>query len=175
MRCICLSGTELRGLRMNARSKAWDQDLALARIQELERLPGGLLPIFHALQEEFGYVDQAAIPLIAGALNISHAEVHGVLSFYHDFHREPAGRHMLKICRAESCQAMGCETMIRHVENRLGVKLGETTNDRSLTLEPVYCLGNCALSPAVMLDGKLYGRVSSDVADFLIDDARRHA
>jgi len=175
MRCICLSGRELQGLRMNAESKAWDQDLALARIQELERLPGGLLPIFHALQEEFGYVDKAAIPLIASALNLSHAEVHGVLSFYHDFHREPAGRHMLKICRAESCQAMGCETMIRHVENRLGVKLGETTNDRSLTIEPVYCLGNCALSPAVMLDGKLYGRVSSDVADFLIDDARRHA
>jgi formate dehydrogenase subunit gamma len=174
MRCICLSGTELQGLRMNARSKAWDQELALARIQELERLPGGLLPIFHALQEEFGYIDPAAIPLIASALNLSQAEVHGVLSFYHDFHRAPAGRHMLKICRAESCQAMGCEMMIRHVESRLGVKLGETTADRSLTLEPVYCLGNCALSPAVMLDGKLYGRVSSDVADFLIDDARRH-
>ena len=155
--------------------KDWDADLALARIQELERLPGALLPIFHALQEEFGYVDKAAIPLIASALNISHAEVHGVLTFYHDFRREPSGRHHLKICRAESCQAMGCESMIRHVEDRLGVKLGGTTEDRSLTVEPVYCLGNCALSPAVMLDGKLYGRVSSDVADFLIDGARRHS
>jgi formate dehydrogenase subunit gamma len=160
---------------MNSSGKAWDADRAQVLVQELERLPGALLPIFHALQEEFGYVDKAAIPLIAGALNLSQAEVFGVLSFYHDFHREPAGRHTLKICRAESCQAMHCETMIRHIENRLGVKLGETTDDRSLTLEPVYCLGNCALSPAVMLDGKLYGRVSSEVADFLIDDARRHA
>ena len=156
-------------------SKSWDADRALSRIQEFERLPGALLPILHALQEEFGYIDQAAVPLIAGALNISHAEVHGVISFYHDFRREPGGRHTLKVCRAESCQAMGCESMIRHVEARLGVGLGQTTEDRSITLEPVYCLGNCALSPAVMLDGKLYGRVSPDVADFLIDDARRHA
>jgi formate dehydrogenase subunit gamma len=155
-------------------SQSWDAERALSRIQELERLPGALLPILHALQEEFGYIDKAAIPLIASALNLSHADVHGVVSFYHDFHREPAGRHTLKVCRAESCQAMGCESMIRHVEDRLGVKLGQTTEDRSIRLEPVYCLGNCALSPAVMLDGKLYGRVSSDVADFLIDDARRH-
>ncbi len=156
-------------------SKNWDADRALSRIQEFERLPGALLPILHALQEEFGYIDKAAIPLIASALNLSHAEVHGVVSFYHDFRREPGGRHTMKVCRAESCQAMGCESMIRHVEHRLGVKLGETTEDRSITLEPVYCLGNCALSPAVMLDGKLYGRVSSEVADFLIDDAQRHA
>jgi formate dehydrogenase subunit gamma len=156
-------------------SQGWDADKALSRIQEFERLPGALLPILHALQEEFGYVDKAAVPLIASALNLSHAEVHGAISFYHDFRREPAGSHTLKVCRAESCQAMGCESMIRHVESRLGVKLGQTTEDRSITLEPVYCLGNCALSPAVMLDGKLYGRVSSDVADFLIDGARRHA
>jgi len=156
-------------------SKNWDADRALSRIQEFERLPGALLPILHALQEEFGYIDKAAIPLIASALNLSHAEVHGVVSFYHDFRHEPGGRHTMKVCRAESCQAMGCESMIRHVEDRLGVKLGQTTEDRSITLEPVYCLGNCALSPAVMLDGKLYGRVSSEVADFLIDDARRHA
>jgi len=160
---------------MSSGKKSWDADRAQSLIQERERLPGALLPILHALQEEFGYVDKAAVPLIAGALNISHAEVHGVISFYHDFHREPAGSHTLKICRAESCQAMGCESMIRHVEQRLGVKLGGTTEDRSISLEPVYCLGNCALSPAVMLDGKLYGRVSSEVADFLIDDARRHA
>jgi formate dehydrogenase subunit gamma len=156
-------------------SQDWDADKALSRIQELERLPGALLPILHALQEEFGYVDKAAVPLIASALNLSHAEVHGAISFYHDLRREPGGSHTLKVCRAESCQAMGCESMIHHVESRLGVKLGQTTQDRSITLEPVYCLGNCALSPAVMLDGKLYGRVSSEVADFLIDGARRHA
>jgi formate dehydrogenase subunit gamma len=158
-----------------AKHQHWDVDRAQSRIQELERLPGALLPILHALQDEFGYVDKAAIPLIAGALNLSHAEVHGVLSFYHDFRRSPAGRHVLQMCRAEACQSMGCENVIRHVEDRLGVKLGETTEDSSFTVEPVFCLGNCALSPAVMLDGKLYGRVSSDVADFLIDDAKRRA
>src|SRR5271167_2069406 len=156
-------------------SQDWDADRALARIQELERLPGAMLPILHALQDEFGYVDKAAIPLIASALNVSHAEVHRVLSFYHDFRRAPAGRHVLQMCRAEACQSMGCENVILHVEDRLGVKLGETTEDCSFTVEPVFCLGNCALSPAVMLDGKLYGRVSAEVADFLIDSAQRHA
>ncbi len=157
---------------MNA-PETWDADLALARIRELQQLPGALLPILHALQEEFGYVDPSAVPVIAGALNISHAEVHGVITFYHDFRTQPPGRHVLQICRAESCQAMGCDDLIRHVENRLGVKLGSTTPDDSFTLSPVYCLGNCALSPAAMLDGKPYGRVSAEVADFLIDDARR--
>jgi formate dehydrogenase subunit gamma len=155
-------------------SEGWDADLALTRIRELERVPGALLPILHALQDEFGYVDESAIPPIASALNLSHAEVHGVISFYHDFRHAPPGRHILRVCRAESCQSMGGERMIRHVEDRLGYKLGETSEDRSFTVEPVYCLGNCALSPAVMLDGKLYGRVSSEVADFLIDDAKRH-
>ena len=155
--------------------RSWDAELALSRIRELQDLPGALLPVLHALQEEFGYVDEAAIPLIAEALNLSKAEVHGVISFYHDFRHEPPGRHVLRLCRAESCQAMGCEKMIEHVEDRLKAKMGQTTDDRSFTLEAVYCLGNCALSPAVMLDGKLFGRVSSDVADFLIDDARRRA
>jgi len=145
------------------------------RIQALQHLPGALLPILHALQEEFGYIDDAMIPLIAEGLNISHAEVHGVISFYHDFRRAPAGRHVLQICRAESCQSMGCNSLIAHVEKNLGVKLGETTADRNITLRPVYCLGNCALSPAVMLDGQPYGRVSAAVADSLIENARRHA
>jgi formate dehydrogenase subunit gamma len=153
----------------------WDADRALSLIRELGHLPGALLPILHALQDEFGYVDKAAVPLIAETLNVSQAEVHGVISFYHDFRHAPAGRHVLRMCRAESCQSMGCESMIRHVEKRLAVKLGETTKDGSFTVEPVYCLGNCALSPAVMLDGKLYGRVSAEVADFLIDNAQRHA
>ncbi|MGA2510504.1 MAG: formate dehydrogenase subunit gamma [Candidatus Acidiferrales bacterium] len=154
--------------------QGWDADRALSRIQEHAQMPGALLPILHALQDEFGYVDKAAVPLIADALNLSHAEVHGVISFYHDFRHTPPGRHVLKMCRAEACQSMGCESTIRHVQDRLGVKLGETTEDQSFTVEPVYCLGNCALSPAVMLDGKLYGRVSSEVADFLIDSAQRH-
>lgn len=154
-------------------AQSWDAERALTRIRELQRLPGALLPILHALQEDFGYVDKAAVPLIAEALNLSHAEVHGVISFYHDFRHAPPGRHILRLCRAESCQSMGCENMIQHVEKRLGAKMGQTTADRGFTLEPVYCLGNCALSPAVMLDGKLYGRVSPEVADFLIDSAQR--
>ena len=153
----------------------WNSERALARIQELERLPGALLPILHALQDEFGYIDKSAVPLIADALNLSHAEVHGVISFYHDFRYDPPGRHSLKMCRAEACQSMGCEATIRRVEERLGIKLGETTRDNRFTVQAVYCLGNCALSPAVMLDGKLYGKVSSEVADFLIDDAQRRA
>jgi formate dehydrogenase subunit gamma len=153
----------------------WDSERALARIRELEHLPGALLPILHALQEEFGYVDHAAVPLIADALNISHADVHGVITFYHDFRHQAPGRHVLRLCRAEACQSMGCDRTIRHVETRLGVKLGETTPDQMFTVEAVYCLGNCALSPAGMLDGKPYGRVTPEVADFLMDEARRKA
>jgi len=153
----------------------WDADRALSRIRALEHLPGALLPILHALQEEFGYVDKAAIPLVADALNLSQAEVHGVISFYHDFREAPPGRHILRICRAEACQSMGCETLVQHVESRLGVKVGQTTDDGSFTVEAVYCLGNCALSPSAMLDGKPYGRVSPQVADFLINAARRHS
>jgi formate dehydrogenase subunit gamma len=153
--------------------QAWDADRAQVRIRELEHLPGALLPILHALQDEFGYIDTEATPLIASALNLSRAEVHGVISFYQDFRHAAPGRHVLKICRAESCQSMGCDSLIHHVEKRAGVKLGETTTDGSLTIEQVFCLGNCALSPAVMLDGQPYGRVSPSVADFLIDDARR--
>jgi formate dehydrogenase subunit gamma len=151
----------------------WDTDRATTIIQELQHLPGAVLPILHALQEEFGYVDEAAVPLIADAVNISNAEVHGVISFYHDFRNAAPGRHTLKMCRAEACQSMGCDRVIEHVEKRLGAKLGETTADGSFSLDAVYCLGNCALSPAVMLDGKPYGRFSPQVADFLIDDVQR--
>ncbi len=150
-------------------------DRALSLIRELEHLPGALLPVLHAIQGEFGYIDSSVLPLIAAQLNLSEAEVHGVISFYHDFRRTPPGRHILRICRAEACQSMGCEKLIEHVQGRTGVKLGTTAADGSLTLEPVYCLGNCALSPAILLDDKLYGRVSPAVADALIEDARRQA
>jgi formate dehydrogenase subunit gamma len=156
-----------------SKMQEWDAERAKARIAELERLPGALLPILHALQEEFGYIHPDATPLIAEALNLSRAEVHGVISFYHDFRHDPPGRHVLRICRAESCQSMGCDALIDHVEKKSGVKLGETTSDSSLTIEQVFCLGNCALSPAVMMDGEPYGRVSPGVADFLVDSARR--
>lgn len=153
--------------------QAWDADRAQARIRQLEHLPGALLPILHAIQEEFGYIHPDATPLVASALNLSRAEVHGVISFYHDFRHEAPGKHILRICRAESCQAMGCDSLIEYVERKAGVKLGETTADGSLTIEQVFCLGNCALSPAVVLDGEPYGRVSPNMADFLIDNARR--
>ncbi|HVB57480.1 MAG TPA: formate dehydrogenase subunit gamma [Candidatus Acidoferrales bacterium] len=152
---------------------AWDAERASTLIQELAHMPGALLPILHALQEEFGYIDRSAIPLISDALNLSHAEVHGVISFYHDFRYEPPGKHVLRLCRAEACQSMGGESTVRHVESRLGIQVGETTHDNAFTLEPVFCLGNCALSPSVMLDGELYGRVSPEVVDLLIDDVRR--
>jgi formate dehydrogenase subunit gamma len=154
-------------------TQTWNADRALVLIKELEHLPGALLPILHALQDEFGYVDKEAIPLIASALNLSHAEVHGVISFYHDFRHVPPGRHVLKLCRAEACQSMACDKTIQHVEQRLGIRLGQTTEDGSFTVEAVYCLGLCALSPSAMLDGKVYGRVSPQVADFLIGSLQR--
>ena len=150
-----------------------DHARVLEIIARLKPLPGALLPILHALQEEFSYIDDSTIPLLADALNLSAAEVHGVISFYHDFRRTPAGRHTLRICRAEACQSMGCEPLVAHIEKRLGVKVGETTADGSLTLATVFCLGNCALSPAAMLDGQPYGRVSPAVADALIESALR--
>ena len=128
-----------------------------------------------ALQAEFGYIDSAAGPLVARALNLSHADVHGVIRFYHDFRRTPRSRHVLRSCRAEACQAMGSEALASRLTRRLGIEWKETSRDGAVTIEPVYCLGNCALSPAAMLDGKPYGRVSPQVADFLIDSARRHA
>jgi formate dehydrogenase subunit gamma len=146
----------------------WDAGAAESLIAERQHMPGALLPILHALQQRFGYVDAAAVPLIADALNLSRAEVHGVVSFYHDFRREPPGRHVVKICRAESCQSMGCERLAAHAQQRLGVDFHETSGDRRFTLEPVYCLGNCALSPAVMIDGEFHGRVDPARFDELI-------
>jgi formate dehydrogenase subunit gamma len=131
--------------------------------------------MLHALQEEFGYVPSDAFPLLADALNISRAEVVGVVRFYHDFKEEPTGRHLLKVCRAESCQAMGCDALVEHIEGALGVDLGATTADGALTVEEVFCLGNCALSPAVMLDDRLHGRVTAAKADRLIASARSQA
>lgn len=157
------------------RIKPWDTESARARVRELENLPGAMLPILHALQDEFGYIDEQAVPIIADALNVSEADVTGVIGFYYDFRRTPPAKHVFNMCRAEACQSMGCDRVIRHVEGRLGAKLGQTTEDGSFSLGAVFCLGNCALSPAVMLDGKLYGRVSTEVADFLIDSAQRQA
>ncbi|MSP42988.1 MAG: formate dehydrogenase subunit gamma [Alphaproteobacteria bacterium] len=130
----------------------------------MKQMDGPLLPILHAVNEQFGYVDERALPVIADVLNLTRAEVQGVVSFYHDFRRTPAGRHVVKICRAEACQAMGAERLIGDMETALGVKLGETRADGQITFEPVYCLGNCALSPAALIDGQLHGRLNAAAA-----------
>ena len=121
--------------------------------------PDALIEILQDLQEEHGFVAEAAIPVLANALNLSRAEIHGVVSFYHDFKRSRPGRHTIKLCQAESCQAMGSRALAAAIERRLNISFGETTSDGRITLEAVYCLGNCALSPALMVDGRLAGRV----------------
>ena len=149
----------------------WDPVEAQAIIDRLKHLPGATLPVLHALQERFGYVDRVAIAPLAQALNLSQAEIHGVISFYHDFRAAPAGATIIKLCRAEACQAMGCRALEAHACQRLGIGFGETTADRRFTLEPVYCLGNCALSPAMMVDDALYGRVDAARFDALVEAA----
>lgn len=126
-------------------------------------LEGPLLPILHAVQKAFGHVPQDAIPQIAKALNLSKAEVHGVVSFYHDFREAPAGRHVLKLCRAEACQAMGGDRVADAVKSALGIDWHETTPDGRVTLEPVFCLGLCACGPAAMVDGRLVGRCDASI------------
>ncbi|KPL51351.1 hypothetical protein ABB55_03185 [Prosthecomicrobium hirschii] len=150
----------------------WDPAVASRIIEARRQEPGAMLPILHELQETFGYVDRAALPLIADALNLSRAEVHGVVSFYHDFRSEPAGRTQVKICRGEACQAVGCRELVATAERRHGLTLGETSPAGDLTLEEVFCLGNCALGPAVQVDGELHGRVTPDVLDALIAMSR---
>jgi formate dehydrogenase subunit gamma len=147
--------------------------VAQQRIQELLHLDGPLLPILQALQEEFGYIDEAAEPLVAEALNLTRAEVHGVVTFYHDFRRAPAGRHVVKLCRAEACQAAGGDALAARAEARLGVAMGETTPDGGVTLEPVYCLGLCATAPSAMVDGRVVGRLDEQRLDAVLAEARR--
>lgn len=131
-------------------------------VAELSGLEGPLLPILHAVQQAFGYVPQDALPRIAERLNLTRAEVHGVMSFYHDFRTEPAGRHVVKICRAEACQARGAQAVVDHAKQLLDVDFHETTPGGGVTLEEVFCLGLCACGPAAMVDGKLVGNL--DVA-----------
>jgi len=138
-------------------------------IAALRDLPGALLPILHDIQARLGFVPPAAVERIADGLNLSHAEVHGVLTFYHDFRTAPPGRHVLKLCRAEACQAMGCERLEARLQQRLGAGMNETSADGNVTVEPVYCLGNCALSPSLLLDGELQGRVTERRLDELLD------
>jgi formate dehydrogenase subunit gamma len=151
----------------------WDATRGAEIIAEHTHLEGATLVILHALQEAFGYVPEPAIPMIAHALNLSRAEVHGVFTFYHDFRHEPAGRHVLKLCRAEACQAAGGDALAARAEAKLGIAMGNTTADDRVTLEPIYCLGLCATAPSAMLDGRIVGRLDEARLDALVAEAQR--
>lgn len=137
-----------------------------------KNMPGALMPLLHAIQDDIGWISEEAYLLISKALALSVAEVHGVVTFYHHFHRHPVGKHVLQVCRAESCQAMGSEKLEAHIKQTLGIDYHETTKDGAVTLLPVYCLGNCACSPAVMMDDEVYGRVDAAKVAELISEAR---
>lgn len=142
---------------------------AVRRIaQDLADKPGALLPVLHAVQDEFGYIADDSIPVIADVLNLSRAEVHGVVSFYHLFRTTRPGERTLYICRSEACQSMGARALEAHAKEKLGIGFHETTADGKLSLEPIYCLGNCACSPAVMIDESVHGRVTTERFDELI-------
>ncbi|MDQ0395364.1 formate dehydrogenase subunit gamma [Labrys monachus] len=151
----------------------WNTARAAEIIAAGRGLEGPLLPILHGFVQAFGYVPEPAVPMVAEALNLSRAEVHGVVTFYHDFRREPAGDHVVKLCRAEACQAAGCEALADHLTGRLGIGFGETTPDGRVTLEPVYCLGLCAVSPAAMIDGRLVARLDEKRLDRALDEVAR--
>jgi len=158
---------------MTTNYEPWDEARGEEIIAEHAKQEGATIVILHALQEAFGYVPEAAIPMVANALNLSRAEVHGVFTFYHDFRHKPAGRHVLKLCRAEACQAAGGDALAARAESKLGVALGNTTADDRVTLEPIYCLGLCATAPSAMLDGRLVGRLDEARLDALVAEAQR--
>jgi formate dehydrogenase subunit gamma len=147
---------------------AWDAAKARYLAESLTHLDGACLPILHALQEEFGYIHADAVPIVADVLNLSRAEVVGVVNFYSDFRQEPPARHHIQLCVAEACQAMGSRALAAQLTERFGVAVGEAAPGGPVELAPVYCLGNCALSPALVIDGRLHGRVTSERAARLL-------
>lgn len=151
---------------------AWDPDEARALIDARRDRPGATLLVLNALLDRFGYVDEAAVPLVADALNLSRAEVHGVVTFYHDYRRTPPGRRVVRVCRAEACQARGGTALVEHVRGSLGVDFGETTADGAITLEQVFCLGNCACAPSVMVGRRVHGRVDAAAFDRIVAEVR---
>ncbi len=154
------------------RHEPWNAERASEIIARFRHLEGAALPILHALQETFGCVPDEAVPLVAEALNLSRAEIHGTVTFYHDLRKAPAGRRVLKLCRAESCQAAGGDALAARAEAKLGVAMGETTLDNRVTLEPVYCLGLCHSSPAAMLDKHVFGMLDEAKLDQLVKEAQ---
>ncbi|MGE0601172.1 MAG: NAD(P)H-dependent oxidoreductase subunit E [Dehalococcoidia bacterium] len=152
---------------------AWDDVQARVIAESMMTMPGACLPILHELQNTFGYIHHEAIPIVAEVLNLSKAEVVGVVNFYSDFRQEPPATHIVQVCLAESCQSMGSAAVVERLQSALGVSMGDVAADRSVELAPVYCLGNCALSPAIVVDGTLAGRVTPDRAAHLVSERLR--
>lgn len=151
-------------------SQEWAPQAIQAEVDALKHKPGALLPILHALQDRIGFIPEAAVPIIADALHQTRAEVHGVISFYHHFRTTPPGRHVVQICRAEACQSVGARQLEAHAKARLGVDYHQTTADREITLEAIYCLGNCACGPSIRVDDSIRGRVTPEAFDELMDE-----
>ena len=159
--------------QQQSRYEPWDPARGSEIIAEHSKREGATLVILHTLQEAFGYIPEPAIPMVAEALNLSRAEVYGVFTFYHDFRAKPAGRHVLKLCRAEACQAAGGDALAARAEAKLGVSIGNTTADDRVTFEPIYCLGLCATAPSAMLDGRLIGRLDEARIDAIVAETQR--
>ena len=157
---------------MTSAYEPWSEARGAEIIAAFAGREGATLPILHALQAAFGCVPTPVVPMIATALNLTRAEVHGIVTFYHDFRREPPGRHVLRLCRAEACQSLGADALASHVRDRLGVDWHDTTPDGAVTLEPVFCLGLCAIGPSAMLDGAPLGRLDNARIDAELERAR---
>ena len=153
-------------------SPTWQTEDVLNIVNALKDKPGALLPILHAVQDKLGYIPAESLPLLAEGLNLSRAEVHGVVSFYHYFRSTPAGNHTIQICRAESCQAMGCRALELHAKKALNIDYQQTTADGDISLESVYCLGNCACSPAIRIGDEIHGHVDAEKFDLLVSSLK---
>ena len=158
-----------RGASGEEALNAESRQVVLDVVSRLKTVPGALLPVLHGVQDALGYVPSAAVPLIANELNMTRADIHGMLSFYHFFRTEPSGRHVVYLCRAEACQSVGSVALEKHAKQRLGIDFHETTADGRVTLEPVYCLGNCACGPSVLVDKELHANVDAASFDALVD------
>jgi formate dehydrogenase subunit gamma len=164
--------TRMMTKKPSAMPPAFDRAAVETVIRQRKTMPGAMLPILHGVQEQVGYIPTEAVQLIADELNVSRAEVHGVITYYHFFRQTPPGRHVLQICRAEACQAVGSDALVAHAKAALGCDFHETTADGAFTLEAVYCLGQCACGPAVMVGDDLHARVSPAKLDRLLEAKR---
>ena len=153
-------------------ASTWQAEDVTSIVSAMQDKPGALLPVLHAVQDKLGYIPPESVPLLAEGLNLSRAEVHGVVSFYHYFRSAPAGNHTVQICRAESCQAMGSRALESHAKQALNIDYQQTTADGHITLEPVYCLGNCACSPAIRIGAAVHGHVDAEKFDQLVSALR---